>query len=313
MDFSKKKFIKWFAGLDERQAQEFVESVKQLGLLRSNNKDSAKMRKVLLSRAKETKSGQKKVILKSSDNYGSQKSKSADTAIYNLVNKLGSIFDQEKDVICVKNTSSVYVGFNKMLLRFGEFPARNRIIGTDDFHMPWREGAEFYRKLDRGVLKGKRYKTLMSLRVTTGEKKIVLQDKFPLIDKGKNIRGVVFKMREVTNLNFLKKFRRHCSSKSILPELKNYMANKFLIKKTYLDSLTETESICFFYVLRGYTAKDIANIVSRSDRTIENHLNNIKQKLGFYNKSQLMMFGIENGFLNIIPERILYSHLEFTY
>lgn len=52
--------------------------------------------------------------------------------------------------------------------------------------------------------------------------------------------------------------------------------------------LTLAESSCLSYFSQGLTAKEIAQVQKLSPRTIENHLQNIKNKLNIHSKSRLI-------------------------
>lgn len=75
------------------------------------------------------------------------------------------------------------------------------------------------------------------------------------------------------------------------------------------DELTKRELECLFFLLRGKTAAQIANFLFLSKRTVENHIVNIKQKLNCTKKSELIEYGMSQGYLNIIPESLLKKEL----
>lgn len=52
--------------------------------------------------------------------------------------------------------------------------------------------------------------------------------------------------------------------------------------------LTCREVECFTHIALGYTAKQVGNTLNISSRTVEAHLNSIKQKLGVYYKSDIV-------------------------
>jgi DNA-binding CsgD family transcriptional regulator len=68
-----------------------------------------------------------------------------------------------------------------------------------------------------------------------------------------------------------------------------------------IDCLSSKESECFFYWIRGYSAKEIARKLQRSHRTVEIHLANIKQKIGLQKKSQIIEWSIHNQAYAKIP------------
>lgn len=70
--------------------------------------------------------------------------------------------------------------------------------------------------------------------------------------------------------------------------------NEFSYKKLYLNGqyngkfLSKRESECLFYFSRGATMKEIAEYTHLSPRTIEAHLQNIRDKVGCRTKSELI-------------------------
>lgn len=62
----------------------------------------------------------------------------------------------------------------------------------------------------------------------------------------------------------------------------------FLNGLSNTEHLTKTEMECCHWIYQGKTSEEIAMITNRSKRTIEKHIENIKVKLGLYNKGQLV-------------------------
>lgn len=65
--------------------------------------------------------------------------------------------------------------------------------------------------------------------------------------------------------------------------------------------LTKQQHACLFHLLRGKTAKEIANLLSLSKRTVEFYLNNLKIKFNCLNRNQLIEKAIEMGYLYYLP------------
>jgi LuxR family transcriptional regulator, quorum-sensing system regulator SolR len=61
------------------------------------------------------------------------------------------------------------------------------------------------------------------------------------------------------------------------------------------EHLTKAEMECCYWIYQGKTSEEIALITDRSKRTIEKHIENIKTKLGCYNKGQLIKIVKELG------------------
>lgn len=77
----------------------------------------------------------------------------------------------------------------------------------------------------------------------------------------------------------------------------NPLANHHFMDSSYVIAqyeigkfkLTKTESIVLYYQLRGYSARQIAQVRTRSVRTVEKHMVNIRIKLGVRTKSDLVI------------------------
>ncbi|MFN7098238.1 MAG: helix-turn-helix transcriptional regulator, partial [Gammaproteobacteria bacterium] len=65
--------------------------------------------------------------------------------------------------------------------------------------------------------------------------------------------------------------------------------------------LTNRETECLFYTIRGKTSKAIAHILNISSKTVEFHIENLKTKFQCHSKSQLVYKAIEQGYLDKIP------------
>jgi len=80
----------------------------------------------------------------------------------------------------------------------------------------------------------------------------------------------------------------------------------YMLKETYDDfNLSERESECLFLLLRGKTAREIADILFISNRTVEKHTDNIKSKMGCFTKSELIDKALSFGAGSIIPKSLI--------
>lgn len=81
--------------------------------------------------------------------------------------------------------------------------------------------------------------------------------------------------------------------------------NLYLTNRSYTDiDLSIRQSQCLFYLLKGYTNKEIARLLSLSPRTIEHYVDTIKDKMKCRNKGELIAKAIDKGYLSIIPPGI---------
>lgn len=65
------------------------------------------------------------------------------------------------------------------------------------------------------------------------------------------------------------------------------LAVSCFLKSAKTGHLTVMEKECLYYYLNGYSSKETANELNLSARTIETHINNLKEKLYIHTKSEL--------------------------
>ena len=98
----------------------------------------------------------------------------------------------------------------------------------------------------------------------------------------KNIGGIMIN---------LEKFIIPSSLEKHLNELKREK------NKNILDILTKKEKELLSFIAKGLSCSQIAEKLVLSKRTIETHIKNMQNKLGFNNINALICFAISNGFL----------------
>jgi DNA-binding CsgD family transcriptional regulator len=74
--------------------------------------------------------------------------------------------------------------------------------------------------------------------------------------------------------------------------------------------LTERQSECLFYLLRGFTVPMIAERLAVSKRTVESHIENIKLKAGCFTKPELLEKALYEGWTGMMPRNILKANCE---
>lgn len=76
-------------------------------------------------------------------------------------------------------------------------------------------------------------------------------------------------------------------------------------------NLTKKEHECLFLLVRGKTASEIALMLNVSKRTIETHIENIKNKFGCTKKSELIEKAIAVGYVTLLPEFVMHTNIIF--
>ena len=81
-----------------------------------------------------------------------------------------------------------------------------------------------------------------------------------------------------------------------------------IVERFPYHDLTIRESECLFYLCRGYTARETSERLKISVRTVEFHLNNIKDKMGYRSQASLITYTIQTDMISMIPLSLLKNY-----
>lgn len=206
-----------------------------------------------------------------------------------------SIFDQLPGYIGWKDAELNYLGCNRNLAQVLALNNTASIVGRNDAdlidHTP--ESSLFHYQNDLMVLKGK---TISGIHEAVG----VYSDthyyfvKKPLYTTENKICGVIYHCQEYKPSHLVLQLLQHVPSQNLTTSIPD---NKF--------GLSNRELECLFYTLRGKTARQIADIMALSKRTVESYLETIKNKIGCANKADLLVAAVSHGYMNYIPQHLL--------
>lgn len=70
-------------------------------------------------------------------------------------------------------------------------------------------------------------------------------------------------------------------------------------ERASLDSLTDREREVLQLIAEGHTNKEIADMLSLSIRTVENHRAHVMQKLGIHDRGDLIKYAIQKGIIEL--------------
>jgi DNA-binding CsgD family transcriptional regulator len=176
----------------------------------------------------------------------------------------------------------------------------DQILGMTDYNLPWAEFADTYRNDDNYVLDKGEISKIETFVNFQGEKSFWLVQK-KLIEMNNRMMGVVG--NAITIPGYLQKkldcFKRY--DQKINGENASYQ-----LKKVY-PGLTLRESQVFFYCLRRNSAKQIARILQISHRTVEKHLETVKNKFSVKTREELHIYAVINHLLEIIPQAVTFN------
>lgn len=191
------------------------------------------------------------------------------------------------------NTDSVIQNINETTIATCGYKSVKDTLGKTVRIAAKKESAEFSINHDRNVLKANRMKISEEsfTRKTDDIHFHALSFKFPWYDDEDNIIGVfgcsiVIGDQGVYPLAYSLSLLMQTGL--LIPQ-DDERASQFLPGSTFDDIyFSRRETQCLYHLARGKTAKQIANILGLSPRTIEHYLENIKKKMKVRSKSELL-------------------------
>ncbi len=221
--------------------------------------------------------------------------------------------------VVFRDLHSTFIASNVNTAKLLGFSSIEALVGLTDYdinyHPEYINFAEEFCKHDQEVIQTeKEMKVLGVFPYADGEIHSVLAFKKPLHDEHHQVTGVIITMNDIKNEYFEKLFSKIIQHDHHFLPKKMRGVQKVILKNFQHGQLTHKESEILYYFIRGASARNIAEILYRSRRTIETHIDSIKNKLGIYKKSELIEFCIENNMLNSIPASLLsnVSHFFLT-
>lgn len=201
--------------------------------------------------------------------------------------QIETLFENSNDNIYWKDTSCKYLGVNTAMTNDVNKSASD-IINSTDFDLVWHDYAKELQQHDKEVMITGNPKTYLERgKDVNGNQVIYRSKKFPLFSKQNKIIGVfgisALHTHKITLQSLINKdkFIEHLASfKSLNPT-------------TELKHLSNKQTECLFYFVRGMTMKEIGASMSLSPRTIEKYLETIKNYLKCKTRSEIMSKIIE--------------------
>jgi DNA-binding CsgD family transcriptional regulator len=163
-----------------------------------------------------------------------------------------------------------------------------------------------FKEQDLQTLQGQSLEIIHGLEDSSDDRTYLLQ-KSPLRDANNQIIGLIYHCSSWSQpglLNLLNKLdQKHQPSEAV-------QADYRVDENSNPLNLSKRELECLFLLLRGQTAQQTANVLQLSRRTIESYLNNMKNKFGCFNKSELLVKAMSLGYQKHLPKSLLNKNLE---
>lgn len=216
-----------------------------------------------------------------------------------LINGLPGLF-------FLKDKDSHYVAATQHFKQFCEYTGTQNVVSCSDYDLSWANRADAYREADRRVMAGESIAFLEPLRLREGKDITVVSRKSPFYDLNQKIIGIGCHLTIVSSPTLVREITTLTKNDFELLTLTKHQSIHYSIKDNLTRfNLSKQELRCLYYLIHGKTAKEISIICSRSKRTIEKHIINIKHKLHCDVKSDIITKAIEYGFVHLIPNEMI--------
>lgn len=144
---------------------------------------------------------------------------------------------------------------------------------------------------DRLILEQRVCKTFYNDAIYNGERQFYSTIKKPFSYKGSfnNVLGISSIINEQIYDSVLSFNNSNASARS--KRIKQHC------HRPNFSSLSRREAECYFYLLRGYSASEVAVLQNISKRTVEDYIQRLKNKLGCFTKKELINTAYDYGFI----------------
>ncbi|CNH37822.1 LuxR family transcriptional regulatory protein [Yersinia kristensenii] len=210
---------------------------------------------------------------------------------------LVSFMENNEEPWGVKDCESRFMYVNKATLKLSQLPLNFDIEGRLDSECPaqWAEFASDLQKQDREVETDKQ--RVVMIQTCLWGQEHTLCEKPPLFDNEKKCIGTIY---HVTKFNFIS-----------LYDLFNQEIPPVLVMKPPTNDFNQKELEVIFFLLQSLNAKEIAQKLNLSYRTIENKLQLIYGKAKVNSLSTFKEYCKAEGLNRYIPERFIKSGCTF--
>lgn len=212
------------------------------------------------------------------------------------------------DYVTISDSNANFINVNNRQTEIMGYRSDAEIVGNTYSRfkgIPSNVAEKFITEDLQVMRENKPMRFLSYYQYNDGRWHLLLGDKSLLLDNEGKITGILSVAKDVTNSGLIDLSRFMFDAGKKYTQKSKKTGFGYLIANADSNNIfTKKEMPIIFYFLRGKTAKEIAHIISRSEKTINFHLDAIKIKSGVFNKSDLIEKLIHEGYMNIIPDEI---------
>lgn len=221
-----------------------------------------------------------------------------------LANMMPTVYFLKKDL------NSICTDISSNFAHSLGFKNKFAIQGKTDFELPCKASdlAHIFQREDKLTLESKALKQFITIGKYTEGCKVILATKNVLYGKNKNITGLFCYGQDIshTHTHFIK-FLHQTSHITDVKQTSFIMDKNFATTTHHNIQLTNRESETLFLLMRGKTVKEVASYLQLSFRTVEQYVEQLRNKFNCKSKSELICSAIEKGFFEFVPPSFLYE------
>lgn len=215
------------------------------------------------------------------------------------------ILEALPDYVWITDEHHCYIASSEKSAKILGFPSRKHMLGTSLKDIPCDIDTDELIKQRDDVLKNKKTIEVLDIHpYANGEIQAHHAKRLPYFNSNGKLEGVMTVARELNHTLFSKLILTLTASDQHYYNKHEYNRSYELIMNGILN-LSKRELECYFYVLRGFTAKKISVVLHISARTVEVHIDNIKSKMQCTDRSELIEKGLVSGILQKVPLEII--------
>lgn len=227
------------------------------------------------------------------------------------IERFADYVNQAPGLLCIKDTNLVLRACSPQLAKLIGYKTPLDVVGMTDFDMKCDavQGAEQFIAQDKDALARGENVSINVYTYANGNKVVMYGQKTPLIYKGETL-GLNILGYDLTHLNNIAtQFFCLVEKDGSFLTINQKRAASYTFHDTFPGSnLTKMESMCLFYIIRGKSNKEIAEILRLSHRTIEGKVTEIKYKMQCDCRNQLIEKALQRGYLEILIKRLLFGN-----
>ncbi len=204
----------------------------------------------------------------------------------------------------VKNLNSEFCSLSRDFAQLIGFSHVDQYLGMTEYDISCetRELASLCIKNDQRVITSENESFCLTIGKYSAGLKVLICSTKPIYNTDGRISGVFLQAKDISNSRMIKKYLNLTADDHLIIG-KSRIQTMYTLNNHQLPcSLTARQEECLFFLVRGKSIKEIARIMCICERTVEEYIALLKEKLGCDNRSQLIEKALNHEFMSFISD-----------